>query len=81
LKAAGEYLQAQKWGVVVISASAGMKGDTDKDLLLTQARAMVIRNYLVQNFSLEDKRIKTMGKGKTEDDSEGGKVEILIYPG
>jgi len=41
---------------------------------------MVIRNYLVQNFRLDDTRIKTMGLGKTEDAGENGKIQILVYP-
>jgi hypothetical protein len=46
----------------------------------TEAQAMVIRNYLVQNFRLDDTRIKTMGRGKTDDAGDTGKVEILVYP-
>ena len=80
LNEAGLYLQAGKFGQVVITAAAGMKGDSDKDRLITQAQAMVVRNYLVQNFRLDDKRIKTMGLGKTGDAGDDGKIEILIYP-
>ncbi len=80
LKEVGQYLQAAPFGAVVITAAAGMKGDSDKERTTTQAQAMVIRNYLVQNFRLDDTRIKTMGLGKTEDAGENGKVEILVYP-
>jgi len=80
LKEIGQYLQAQKFGEVVITAAAGMKGESDKVLTTTQAQAMVIRNYLVQNFRLDDTRIKTMGLGKTEDAGENGKIQILVYP-
>jgi hypothetical protein len=31
-----------------------MEGDTQKDLVLTEARAMVIREYLVENFGFDD---------------------------
>ena len=41
---------------------------------------MVVRNYLVQNFRLDDTRIKTLGLGKTSDTDDNGKVEILVYP-
>ena len=78
LKEAGQYLQATKFGEVVITAAAGMKGDSDKDRVATQAQAMVIRNYLVQNFRLDDTRIKTMGLGKAGDAGDGT-IEILIY--
>jgi phospholipid/cholesterol/gamma-HCH transport system substrate-binding protein len=76
----GHYLQSQKFGEVVITAAAGMKGDSKKDLIATEAQSMVIRNYLVQNFRLDDTRIKTMGLGKTEDAGDG-KIQILVYPG
>lgn len=49
------------------------------DHLLTEARAMVVRDYLVKNFKLEDTRIKTIGLGKS-DKAEGGCIEVLIYP-
>lgn len=80
LKEVGAYLQAQKFSQVVITAATSMKGDSDKDRLTTQAQAVVIRNYLVQNFRLDDTRIKTMGVGKTDDAGESGKIEILVYP-
>jgi len=79
LKDAGDYLQDGRFTLAVISASAGMKGDSDKSLIATQAQAMVVRNYLVQNYRLDDTRIKTMGLGKTEDAGENGKIEILVY--
>jgi len=80
LAEAGQYLQGRKFGEVVITAAASMKGDSEKDRVTTQAQAMVIRNYLVQNFRLDDTRIKTMGLGKTTDSGDDGKIEILVYP-
>jgi phospholipid/cholesterol/gamma-HCH transport system substrate-binding protein len=74
---AGRYLEQNKFGLVVVAGYAGMKGDADKDRELTQARASVVRDYLVQNFKLDDKRIKTAGLGKTTGDA---RVEILVYP-
>ena len=42
---------------------------------------MIVRNYLAENFRVDDTRIKTIGLGKDEGESEdGGKVEILVYP-
>jgi phospholipid/cholesterol/gamma-HCH transport system substrate-binding protein len=76
----GRYLQSQKFGQVVITAAAGMKGDSNKEQITTEAQAMVIRNYLVQNFRLDDTRIKTMGLGKTAYAGDDGKVQILVYP-
>jgi hypothetical protein len=63
-----------------VTASAGTKGDTDKANVLSEAQSMVVRDYLVNNFQVDDQRIKTMGLGKVEDSSEAGKVEIILYP-
>ena len=57
-----------------------MKGDSQTDHLLTEARAMVVRDYLVKNFKLQDTKIKTIGLGKSDKAPEGGTVEVLIYP-
>jgi outer membrane protein OmpA-like peptidoglycan-associated protein len=51
----------------VVVASAGMEGDTQKDLVLTEARAMVVREYLVENFGFDDSQLKTLGMGKQAD--------------
>ena len=56
-----------------------MKGDSDRDRTLTEARTMVVRNYLVQNFRLDDTRIRTLGMGKTKQLGEDGKVQIIVY--
>jgi phospholipid/cholesterol/gamma-HCH transport system substrate-binding protein len=80
LNEAGKYLEQNKFGVVVVAAYAGMKGDSDKDKVLTQARAFVVREYLVKNFKVDDTRIKTIGLGKTDAAAEDGRLEVLIYP-
>jgi outer membrane protein OmpA-like peptidoglycan-associated protein len=79
LAEAGQFLEQQPFGLAVIAASTGMKGDTQKDKLLTEAQALVVRNYLVKNFKFDDTHMKTIGLGKrnTEDVNH---VEILIYP-
>jgi hypothetical protein len=41
---------------------------------------MVVRDYLTQNFKLDDTRIKTLGLGKAGEASDTGKVAIIIYP-
>lgn len=80
LKEAGQYLQANPFGTVVVVAASGMKGDAEDVKMLTQARAMVVRDYLVKNFQMDDRRVKTMGRGKTQGlGSEAGTVEILVY--
>ena len=83
LRAAGQFLADTEFGVAVIAVSAGMTGDAQKDLVLTQARAMVVRDYLVGNFSFDDTQLKTLGRGKgagATPDSGWGSVEIIVYP-
>jgi phospholipid/cholesterol/gamma-HCH transport system substrate-binding protein len=81
LNEAGKFLETNAFGLTVVSAYKDMKGDTERNRLLTEARAMVVRNYLVQNFRLDDTRIKTMGQGKSAHANvPGGGVEILVYP-
>jgi phospholipid/cholesterol/gamma-HCH transport system substrate-binding protein len=83
LRAAGQYLADTEFGVAVVVVSAGMTGDEQKDLVLTQARAMVVRDYLVNNFSFDDTQLKTLGRGKGKSDtpdSGWGTVEIIVYP-
>ena len=83
LNAGGEFLAQNQFGFAVVVVSTGMEGDTQKDLLLTEARAMVIRKYLVENFGFDDGLLKTLGMGKQTDanpDAGWGTVQILIYP-
>jgi len=79
LKEAGDYLQASKFGLAVVVVSVGMKGESDKDRVLSEGRATAVREYLAKNFRLDDTRIKTLGLGKTSDADDSGKVEILVY--
>jgi outer membrane protein OmpA-like peptidoglycan-associated protein len=83
LRAAGQFLADTEFGVAVVVVSTGAAGDTRKNLVLTQARAMVVRDYLVANFSFDDAQLKTLGLGKGQSpssDSNWGTVEIIIYP-
>jgi phospholipid/cholesterol/gamma-HCH transport system substrate-binding protein len=83
LNAGGEFLANNKFGFAIVVASTGMEGDTQKDLVLTEARAMVVREYLVENFGFDDSQLKTLGMGKESNansDAGWGKVQIFIYP-
>jgi len=82
LRAAGQFLADNEFGIAVVVVSTSMAGDTEKDLVLTQARAMVVREYLVQNFGFDDAEVKTLGLGKKSgtDAPSWGTVDILIYP-
>jgi outer membrane protein OmpA-like peptidoglycan-associated protein len=77
LDAAGKFLEENSFGLAVI-ASSEAKGDTEKLRLLTAARAKVVRDYLTENFKVDDKRIKTIGLGKDKT-NETSKLTILVY--
>jgi len=79
----GNFLQQTPYGLAVITASTGAQGDKDKNRTLSQARAMVVRQYLAEKFKTDDTRIKTKGmgeEGKT-DPNNTGRVEVIVYPG
>jgi phospholipid/cholesterol/gamma-HCH transport system substrate-binding protein len=83
LKAAGDFLAQNPFGVAVVVVSTGMEGDTQKDLVLTEARAMVIREYLVENFGFDDSQLMTLGMGKQAGanlEVDWGSIQILIFP-
>jgi phospholipid/cholesterol/gamma-HCH transport system substrate-binding protein len=80
---AGDFLADNEYGLVVVVASSGATGDTAKNLVLTEGRAQVVREYLVENFSFDDTRMKTLGLGKETDTSAPpgwGAIEVVIYP-
>jgi len=79
LDEAGKYLEENQFGLAVV-ASSEARGDTDKARLLTQARAKVVRDYLTENFKVDDKHLKTIGLGKTKDAADSSKLAILVYP-
>jgi phospholipid/cholesterol/gamma-HCH transport system substrate-binding protein len=82
LKAVGDYLAQNEFGVAVIVASTGMEGDTQKDAVLTEARAMIVRDYLSENFGFDNSLLKTFGTGKqavANVDAEWGSIQILIF--
>jgi phospholipid/cholesterol/gamma-HCH transport system substrate-binding protein len=78
LNDAGAYLQANPFGLVVVAGYAD-KGDSAQEKVLTEARAMVVRDYLVKNFKMDDTRVKTIGLGKSPD-ADGAGVAVLVYP-
>jgi phospholipid/cholesterol/gamma-HCH transport system substrate-binding protein len=83
LKAAGDFLAQNPFGYAVVVVSAGMEGDTQKDQVLTEARAMVVRKYLVENFGFDDSQLKTLGMGKQTGanlDADWGSVQIIVFP-
>jgi outer membrane protein OmpA-like peptidoglycan-associated protein len=79
LSEAGKFLEQNRFGLVVVASSETI-GDSEKDRTLTQARAVVIRDFLVQNFKLDDTRVKTIGLGKVKSAQGNSRIQILIYP-
>jgi outer membrane protein OmpA-like peptidoglycan-associated protein len=78
LNQAGKFLEQNRFSLAVVAASTET-GDTDKDRALTQARAKVVRDYLVQNFKFDDTRVKIIGLGKSSQAGEASGVKVLIY--
>jgi phospholipid/cholesterol/gamma-HCH transport system substrate-binding protein len=79
----GRFLAQNPFGIAVIVVSGGMEGDTQKGLVLTQARAMVIREYLVGNFGFDDSQLKTLGMGKQTGagvEAGWGTLQVLVFP-
>src|ERR1700676_209031 len=64
VRAAGQFLADNEFGVAVVVVSTNRTGDSQKDLVLTQARALVVREFLVANFGFDDAQLKTFGVGK-----------------
>jgi phospholipid/cholesterol/gamma-HCH transport system substrate-binding protein len=83
LNAGGEFLAGNQFGLAVIVVSTGMEGDAQKNQVLTEARAMVVREYLVDNFGFDDSHLKTLGLGKqagASQEADWGSIQILIFP-
>jgi len=83
LHAGGDFLTHNQFGFALVVVSVGEEGDAQKELVLTEARAMVVREYLVENFGFDDTQLKILGLGKqaaTNSDGDWGTVQILIYP-
>lgn len=81
LNQVGAYLESNPYGLAVVVARTGMKGEKDDNRKLSQARAMVVRQYLAKKFNVDDSRIRTMGGGESERAATGdGDVAIVVYP-
>jgi len=83
LNAGGQFLAENRFGFAVVVVSVGMEGDAQKELVLTQARAMVVREYLIENFGFDDSQLMTLGLGKQPGanlDADWGSIQILTYP-
>jgi phospholipid/cholesterol/gamma-HCH transport system substrate-binding protein len=78
---AGHYLERTPFGTAVIVSSSGMKGDSVELHTVLQARALVLRDYLVSTFKMDDTRLRTMEVAKgPKTTSDLGTVDIIVYP-
>jgi phospholipid/cholesterol/gamma-HCH transport system substrate-binding protein len=82
LKDVGQFLEQNQFGLAVVVGYSGMKGASEKDLVLSQARAMVVHDYLAEYFELDDTRLRTLAVGKDAQTAatDVGRVEVIIYP-
>jgi outer membrane protein OmpA-like peptidoglycan-associated protein len=78
LDEAGQLLQQNRFGLAVVTASETL-GDSAQDRILTEARATAVRDYLDTHFQLDDKRIRTLGLGKSLRPGSSSEVRILVY--
>ena len=83
LNDAGQFLAGNDFGVAVIEVSTGTSGSSDADRTLAQARALVVRDYIVQHFGFDDTKLKTIPLGKQSGETSKdnwGLIKVLIYP-
>ncbi|MFZ3200994.1 MAG: MlaD family protein [Candidatus Acidiferrales bacterium] len=76
---AGKFLKDNPFGVAIVAA-AGAQDDTPEGRLVSEARAKVVRDYLAQNFKLDDGRVKTVLLRGTKLTGESSKLVVLVYP-
>ena len=80
LQDAGKYLETNPFKLATVVAYTGPTGEKDKNLQLSEAQALIVRNYLVDHFRIDDSRVKIKGMGEDNStDSTSGRVEILIW--
>jgi hypothetical protein len=80
LTEAGRFLQSAPFGVAVVTATAGKIGDSADLEVMLEARALVVRDYLVKTFPMDDKRVKTMTRGKAAATTDSGTIDVIVYP-
>jgi outer membrane protein OmpA-like peptidoglycan-associated protein len=73
-------LEANPFGLAVVVVHGATKGESYKLRQLTEGRAMAVRDYLASSFKVDDRRIKIMGMGKSQEDNEANRVEFVVYP-
>jgi phospholipid/cholesterol/gamma-HCH transport system substrate-binding protein len=82
LNQVGERLERMPYDLIVVAAYSGQRGEKEDNLALTQARAMVVRQHLAEQFKIDDQRIKTIGMGEdpAAPDNHAARIAISVYP-
>jgi outer membrane protein OmpA-like peptidoglycan-associated protein len=81
LNQVGTFLENNPYSLAVVQAQTGSKGTKEENLKLSQARAMVVRQYLAKKFKVDDARLKTLGAGEDQKAAtDSGRVTIVVYP-
>ena len=81
LNEVGSFLENNPHGLAVVAVQSGPKGTNEENLKLSQARAMVVRQYLTKKFKVDEARIKTMGTGESNPAvPDDGRLTIVVYP-
>ncbi len=77
----GAYLATHPFGLVLVQSFSSQAGEHEENLVLTQAQAMVVRDYLADRFEFDDTKLKTKGMGEVEATQPGRThwIEISIY--
>jgi phospholipid/cholesterol/gamma-HCH transport system substrate-binding protein len=76
----GKFMEQNPFGAAVIMVSGPAKGDSAELQELSQARGMVLRDYLVEHFKMDDTRLKKMSLGKVKPNAdESALVQVVLY--
>jgi outer membrane protein OmpA-like peptidoglycan-associated protein len=80
LNEVGRFMEQNPFGAAVIMVSGPATGDTEEVQELSQARGMVVRDFLVEHFKMDDTRLKKMSLGKVKPTADASAlVQIILY--
>lgn len=80
LNSVGKALEGKQFRLVMVQGFRGVEGNRDVNLQLSRAQAVVVRNYLVNHFKIDDSRVKTKGNGETQSsEQDPDRIEIVVY--
>jgi hypothetical protein len=67
---------------LAVVISTAMKANSEEDRVLNQARALVVRQYLVEKFKLNNAQLKTKSveEGGQNPAQTTERVDVVVYP-